>query len=94
MIAQVENEKILNMDLSTMWKYQNLSKIYLKGRRGDSDVGTGIGKVIVIGADENMKRLINTECTYSVKILNENVFGVQKCELSKDTFNTLKDLDK
>ena len=41
-----------------------------------------------------MKRLINTECTYSVKILNENVFGVQKCELSKDTFNTLKDLDK
>ena len=93
-IAQVEKGKILNMDLSTMWEYQNLSKVYFKGRRGDSDEDTGIGKVIVIGADESMKMLINTKCTYSVKILNENVFGVQKCELSKDAFNTLKDLDK
>ena len=93
-IAQVENGKILNMDLSTMWQFQDSSKIYFKGRRGDSDEDTGIGKVIVIGADESVKTLINTKCTYSVKILNENAFGVQKCELSKEAFKTLIELNK
>ena len=82
------------MDFSTRWEYQDSSKIYFKGRRGDSDEDTGIGKVVVIGADENMSSLINTKCTYSIKILNENVFGIQKCELNDDAFKTLKGLNK
>ena len=52
------------------------------------------GKVIVIGASKSMISLIDTKCTYSIKILNENVFGVQKCELSNDAFKTLKNLDR
>ena len=59
-----------------------------------SDEDIGIGKVIVIGASNSMTSLIDTKCTYSIKILNENVFGVQKCELSKDAFKTLKDLER
>ncbi|MBF96574.1 MAG: hypothetical protein CFH34_00915 [Alphaproteobacteria bacterium MarineAlpha9_Bin4] len=93
-ITQIEQGKIVTMDFSTRWEYQDSSKIYFKGRRGDSDEDTGIGKVVVIGADENMSSLINTKCTYSIKILNENVFGIQKCELNDDAFKTLKGLNK
>ena len=93
-ITQIENGKIITMDFSTMWEYQNSNKIYFRGRRGNSDEDTGIGKVIVIGASKSMTSLIDTKCTYSIKILDENVFGVQKCNLSNDAFKTLKDLEK
>ena len=93
-ITQIENGKIVTMDFSTRWEYQNSKKIYFRGRRGNSDEDTGIGKVIVIGADKTMRSLIDTKCTYSIKILNENVFGIQKCELNDDAFKTLRDLDK
>lgn len=89
-ITQIENGKIVTMDFSTMWEYQNSNKIYFRGRRGNSDEDTGIGKVIVIGASKSMLSLIDTKCTYSIKILNENVFGVQKCELSNDAFKQRK----
>ena len=93
-ITQIENGKIVTMDFSTMWEYQNSNKVYFRGRRGNSDEDTGIGKVVVIGASNSMAALIDTKCTYSIKILNENVFGVQKCELTNDAFKTLKDLKR
>ena len=93
-ITQIENGKIVTMDFSTMWEYQNSNKVYFRGRRGNSDEDTGIGKVVVIGASNSMTSLIDTKCTYSIKILNENVFGVQKCELNDNAFKTLKDLER
>ena len=93
-ITQIENGKIVTMDFSTMWEYQNSNKVYFRGRRGNSDEDTGIGQVVVIGASNSMTALIDTKCTYSIKIFNENVFGVQKCELSNDAFKTLKELDR
>ena len=51
-ITQIENKKIVTMDFSTRWEYQNSKKIYFRGRRGNSDEDTGIKKVIVIGADK------------------------------------------
>ena len=93
-ITQIENGKIVTMDFSTMWEYQNSNKVYFRGRRGNSDEDTGIGKVVVIGASNSMSSLIDTKCTYSIKILNENVFGVQKCDLSNDSFKTLKNLER
>ena len=72
-----------------MWEYQNSNRVYFRGRRGNSDEDTGIGKVVVIGASNSMTSLINTKCTYSIKILNENVFGVQKCELNNDAFKII-----
>ena len=93
-ITQIENGKIVTMDFSTMWEYQNSNRVYFRGRRGNSDEDTGIGKVVVIGASNSMTSLINTKCTYSIKILNENVFGVQKCELNNDAFKTLKSLER
>ena len=93
-ITQIENGKIVTMDFSTMWEYQNSNKVYFRGRRGNSDEDTGIGKVVVIGASNSMSSLIDTKCTYSIKILNENVFGVQKCDLSNDSFKILKNLER
>ena len=93
-ITQIENGKIVTMDFSTMWEYQNSKRVYFRGRRGTSDEDTGIGKVVVIGASNSMSSLIDTKCTYSIKILNENVFGVQKCDLSNDAFKTLKNLER
>ena len=48
----------------------------------------------MIGANNRMTRLIDTKCNYRIKILNENVFGVRKCELSNDAFKTLKVLER
>ena len=77
-----------------MWEYQNSIKAYFRGRRENNDEDTSIGKVVMIGANNRMTRLIDTKCNYSIKILNENVFGVRKCELSKDVFKTLKGLER
>ena len=77
-----------------MWEYQNSIKFYFRGRRGNSDEDTGICKVVMIGANNRMTRLIDTKCNYSIKILNENVFGARKCELSNDAFKTLKVLKR
>ena len=93
-ITQIEKGKIVTMDFSTMWEYQNSNKLYFRGRRGNSDEDTGIGKVVVIGSSKSMTALIDTKCTYSIKILNENVFGIQKCILSNEAFKTLKDLER
>ena len=48
----------------------------------------------MIGANNRMTRLIDTKCNYSIKILNENVFGARKCELSNDVFKTIKVLKR
>ena len=40
-ITQIENGKIVTMDFSTMWEYQNSDKVYFRRRRGNSDDDTG-----------------------------------------------------
>ena len=70
------------------------SMVITQIENGKIDEDTGIGKVVVIGASNSMSSLIDTKCTYSIKILNENVFGVQKCDLSNDSFKTLKNLER
>ena len=92
-ITQIENGKIVTWILVQNGNIKIQIEFILEEDEA-IDEDTGIGKVVVIGASNSMTSLINTKCTYSIKILNENVFGVQKCELNNDAYKTLKSLER
>ena len=93
--AVISNSKINKLEFSTEFTYQNNKKIFFQGYRGQgSDEDAGVGKSIIIAADKELKALIDTKCTYSIKFFNESTFGVNKCKFSEKQFLLLKNMNE
>ena len=93
--AVISNNKINKLEFSTELTYQNNAKIFFQGYRGQgSDEDAGVGKSIIVAADKELKALIDTKCTYSIKFFNESTFGVNKCKLSEEQFLLLKNMNE
>ena len=93
--AVISNSKINKLEFSTEFTYQNNKKIFFQGYRGQgSDEDAGVGKSILIAADKELKALIDTKCTYSIKFFNESTFGVNKCNFSEEQLLLLKNMNE
>ncbi len=92
-ISKVENSILVQLVFSTVWTFQNGNSIYFEGFREDNDADAGVGKAVIIGADERLKSLINTKCTYSIKFMEDYVFGKQKCDFESNAYAILKNLN-
>ena len=93
--AVISNSKISKLEFSVEFIYQNNKKIFFQGYRGQgSDEDAGVGKSILIAADKELKALIDTKCTYSIKFFNESTFGVNKCKFSEEQFLLIKNMNE
>ena len=91
--ADIEKGKLIRLDSTAENIYSNNEKFYFRGVREKSDVDAGIAYNIIIGTTEKFKPLIGTKCTTSVRYLNDAIFGINKCKLSKTSKKILNDVN-
>ena len=58
--------------------------------RKKTDTDAGVGKTIILNGTGPYKKLVNKECIYAVKYLNDHAFLTTKCSVSTDTLNLLR----
>ena len=68
---------------------QNKEKFWGEFTRSETDIEAGVGKAIIVDGTGVYKNLINTECFFSTRYLNESYFSLTKCNLTKEIFEKL-----
>ena len=89
-VSDVKDGKLLRLDATGENIYSNNEKLYMRSVREKSDIDAGIAYNIIIGASKKFKSLIGIQCTTSVRYFEDAIFGIQKCNLSKDMTVILK----
>ena len=67
---------------------------FSKGNRTNDEYKQGVGKSTFIQTSNNLKKLVNSNCIYSMTFLKESIFGISKCNVDSVTYNILKELKK
>ena len=88
----MDKGKLVRLDSTAENIYSNDEKFYLRGIREKSDVDAGIAYNTVIGTTENLRPLLGTKCTTSVRYLNDAIFGINKCKLNEESKKILNDI--
>ena len=89
----VSNGKVLKLNFSSNFIYQNKKRFYQQGFREEgTDIGAGVGKAIITYSDKEFKSLLNSNCMYSVKFLGDTFFGKNKCKINKEALKVLKNV--
>lgn len=57
----------------------------MRAIREKSDEVSGIEYTIILGTTEKLKSLIGTKCTTSVRYVNDEIFGINKCKVFEYT---------
>ena len=87
----INEGKVIKLDFSNKFTFQNKSKFYLQGfRQEGTDEGAGVGKAVIVYPDRTFKSLKNSKCVYSVKFLEDTFFGKTKCKVSKEGLRELQ----
>ena len=89
-ISDVKNGKLLRLDATSQNIYSNNEMLYMRGMREKSDIDAGIAYNIIIGASKKFEELIGTKCTTSVRYFDDAIFGIQKCNVTKEASKILK----
>ena len=89
-VSDVKDGKLLRLDATSENIYSNNEKLYMRSVREKSDIDAGIAYNIIIGASKKFKSLIGIQCTTSVRYFEDAIFGIQKCNLSKNMTVILK----
>ena len=58
--------------------------------RKESDFDAGVANMEIIGASDKFKPLIGTKCIQSVRYFKDTIFGMQKCIITKEQSDILK----
>ena len=91
---EIKNNQIYNHGFSNHFIYQDESFTYSKGNRTNDEYKQGVGKSTFIQTSNNLKKLVNSNCIYSMTFLKESIFGISKCNVDPVTYNILKELKK
>ena len=89
-ISDVNDGKLIKLEGTAKIIYSNGEIIYLKAYRRKSDFDAGVANAKIIGSSENYKPLIGTKCIQSVRYFEDTIFGLQKCSLSEELTQLLK----
>ena len=84
--------KIYRVDFSNKYIFQNNQMIFMEGKREEGGKGTGVGKAIIIAADNDLKNLLDSKCVYSIKYFNDTFFSIIKCKVIDDAVRRLKNI--
>ena len=88
----IKQGKIYKVDFSNKYIFQNNQMIFMEGKREEGGKGTGVGKAIIIAADNSFKNLLDSKCVYSIKYFNDTFFSLIKCKVNNDAIERLKNI--
>ena len=89
-ISDIKDNKLIKLEGTAKTIYANNEVLYIKAFRKESDFDAGVANMEIIGASDKFKSLIGTKCKQSVRYFKDTIFGLQKCNITKEQSEVLK----
>lgn len=88
--SDIKKNKLIKLEGTAINIYSNEETLYARAYRKESDFDAGVASMEIIGASEKFKPLIGTKCIQSVRYFKDTIFGMQKCIITKEQSDILK----
>jgi hypothetical protein len=88
--SDIKNNKLIKLEGTAINIYANEETLYARAYRKESDFDAGVATMEIIGASDKFKPLIGTKCIQSVRYFKDTIFGMQKCIITKEQSDILK----
>ncbi|MDA9558616.1 hypothetical protein N9R86_01435 [Alphaproteobacteria bacterium] len=88
--SDIKKNKLIKLEGTAINVYSNEETLYARAYRKESDFDAGVANMEIIGASEKFKPLIGTKCIQSVRYFKDTIFGMQKCIITKEQSDILK----
>ena len=88
--SYIKNNKLIKLEGTAINIYSNEETLYARAYRKESDFDAGVANMEIIGASDKFKPLIGTKCIQSVRYFKDTIFGMQKCIITKEQSDILK----
>ena len=88
--SDIKNNKLIKLEGTAINIYSNEETLYARAYRKESDFDAGVANMEIIGASDKFKPLIGTKCIQSVRYFKDTIFGLQKCIITKEQSDILK----
>ena len=88
--SDIKNNKLIKLEGTAINIYSNEETLYARAYRKESDFDAGVENMEIIGASDKFKPLIGTKCIQSVRYFKDTIFGMQKCIITKEQSDILK----
>lgn len=88
--SDIKKNKLIKLEGTAINIYSNEETLYARAYRKESDFDAGVANMEIIGASEKFKPLIGTKCIQSVRYFKDTIFGMQKCIITKEQSDILK----
>ena len=93
-ISDIKDNKLIKLEGTAKTIYANNEVLYIKAFRKESDFEAGVATMEIVGASDKFKALIGTKCKQSVRYFKDTMFGLQKCKITKEQSEILKNNQK
>ena len=88
--SDIKNNKLIKLEGTAINIYSNEETLYARSYRKESDFDAGVANMEIIGASDKFRPLIGTKCIQSVRYFKDTIFGMQKCIITKEQSDILK----
>ena len=88
--SDIKKNKLIKLEGTAINIYSNEETLYARAYRKESDFDAGVATMEIIGASDKFKPLIGTKCIQSVRYFKDTIFGMQKCIITKEQSDILK----
>ena len=88
--SDIKNNKLIKLEGTAINIYSNEETLYARAYRKESDFDAGVATMEIIGASDKFKPLIGTKCIQSVRYFKDTIFGMQKCIITREQSDILK----
>ena len=88
--SDIKKNKLIKLEGTAINIYSNEETLYARAYRKESDFDAGVANMEIIGASDKFKPLIGTKCIQSVRYFKDTIFGMQKCIITKEQSDILK----
>ena len=88
--SDIKNKKLIKLEGTAKNIYANEEVLFIRAYRKESDFDAGVATMEIIGASDKFKPLIGTQCIQSVRYFKDTIFGLQKCNITKEQRDILK----
>ena len=88
--SDIKKNKLIKLEGTAINIYSNEETLYARAYRKESDFDAGVANMEIIGASDKFKPLIGTKCIQSVRYFKDTIFGMQKCIITREQSDILK----
>lgn len=92
-IAEYKDGKVINLQWSSKFVYQNNRVIFAQGIRKKGIDEAGVGKAILFSGEKPLDILNSVECNYAIKFFKENSFSKWLCNIPDKSLKILRNIN-